>query len=133
MQKGDRVAWLGYNRPEMLVLLFALARLGAILVPLNWRLTAAEHRAILADCTPKWIFCDAEFEAHCKDLGVPIGKLIETGDSELQGDDADDLLIVYTSGTTGKPKGAVLTQSALLLERLQLDPRARPDRSRTTC
>ena len=54
--KGDRVAWLGYNNPEMLVLLFALARLGAILVPLNWRLTAAEHKAILADCAPKWIF-----------------------------------------------------------------------------
>ena len=117
----------------MLVLLFALARLGAILVPLNWRLTAAEHRAILADCTPKWIFCDEEFAAHAQDLGVPVWKFIEAEDPELQGDDADDVLIVYTSGTTGKPKGAVLTQSALLLERLQLDPRARPRPSRTTC
>lgn len=98
----------------MLVLLFALARLGAILVPLNWRLTAAEHRAILADCSPKWLFCDADFEAHGKGLGIPAGEIGKAGHSRFEGNDADDILIVYTSGTTGKPKGAVLTQSALL-------------------
>ena len=115
MSQGDRVAWLGYNSPEMLVLLFALARLGAILVPLNWRLTAAEHGTILADCTPKWIFCESEFEAHCRTLGVPIGSLLgENKNSGLAGSDEQDILIVYTSGTTGRPKGAVLTQSALL-------------------
>ena len=114
MRKGDRVAWLGYNCPEMLVLLFALARLGAILVPLNWRLTAAEHRAILADCTPKWIAFDPDFEGHAKQLGVPPLEIKSIQNPDLVGTDADDLLIVYTSGTTGKPKGAVLTQSALL-------------------
>jgi fatty-acyl-CoA synthase len=98
----------------MLVLLFALARLGAILVPLNWRLTAAEHKTILADCSPKWLFCDSNFEAHARNLGIPIGKLEKIKNRKLQGADADDILIVYTSGTTGKPKGAVLTQSALL-------------------
>src|SRR5262249_50305526 len=111
--RGDRVAYLGYNSPEMLVLLFALSRLGAILVPLNWRLTAAEHRTILEDCRPKWIFCGAEFESHCKALPVPIETAAEARKPELQGSDTDDLLIVYTSGTTGAPKGAVLTQSAL--------------------
>jgi fatty-acyl-CoA synthase len=114
VRKGDRVAWLGYNSPEMLVLLFALARLGAILVPLNWRLTAAEHRAILEDCKPKWIFFDADFEVHARGLGTPIGQFKRNDDARLEGADADDVLIVYTSGTTGKPKGAVLTQSALL-------------------
>ena len=111
--KGDRVAWLGYNSPEMLVLLFALARRGAMLVPLNWRLTAAEHRAILQDCSPRWIFSDAEFESPAKLLGVPVGKL-DCNPDPLFGSDDDDVLIVYTSGTTGRPKGAVLTQSALL-------------------
>src|SRR2546425_7765208 len=98
----------------MLVLLFALARLGALLVPLNWRLTAAEHKEILADCTPRWLFCDPEFEEHGKKLDVPLGTFEGQYSSDLAGNDKDDILIVYTAGTTGKPKGAVLTQSALL-------------------
>jgi fatty-acyl-CoA synthase len=114
LAKGDRVAWLGYNSPEMLVLLFALARLGAILVPLNWRLTAAEHKTILADCKPKWIGFDKEFESHVQGLGTPSLQKRSLKNASPAGSDSDDVLIVYTSGTTGKPKGAVLTQSALL-------------------
>lgn len=116
--KGDRVAFLGYNNPEMLVLLFALSRLGAVLVPLNWRLTGSEHRAILADCAPAVLFYEREFEAHSKDL--PVARRLRVGDAlpdakpVAAGDDEDDVLIVYTSGTTGTPKGAVLSQSALL-------------------
>lgn len=114
VEKGERVAWLGYNHPDMLVLLFAAARRGAILVPLNWRLTAAEHKRILADCTPKLIFSDGDFADAASKLGVPPGNLKEQNSDPLRGEDADDVLIVYTSGTTGIPKGAVLTQSALL-------------------
>ncbi len=66
--RGDRIAFLGYNHPEMLVLLFAAARLGALLVPLNWRLTAHEHRAILADCDPKALFHEAGFAEHASAL-----------------------------------------------------------------
>ena len=112
--KGERVAWLGYNHPDMLALLFAAARLGAILVPLNWRLTAAEHAAILRDCQPRVLYCDAEHAQAAARLGVPLGDWSDKGAAVLQGSDADDLLIVYTSGTTGHPKGAVLQQSALL-------------------
>ena len=114
--KGERVAWLGYNNPQMLVLLFALARLGAIFVPLNWRLTVAEHKEIIADCSPKLVFCDSELEQHASQLGVPIGNhAVEMKNkTEFPGEEANDVLIVYTSGTTGKPKGAVLTQAALV-------------------
>ncbi len=114
MARGDRVAYLGYNEPRMLVLLFALARAGAILVPLNWRLTAAEHRVILEDCKPRYLVAEKEFAAHAATLGLPLQAPAAAAPGVLDGGDADDVLIVYTSGTTGRPKGAVLTQSALL-------------------
>jgi fatty-acyl-CoA synthase len=119
--RGDRVAILAYNCPEILVLLLAAARLGALMVPLNWRLPVAEHRLILADCTPKLLFAEAEWRTHADNLGLPVhalsaldGRAASVSDAQLGGRDADDALIVYTSGTTGKPKGAVLTQSGLI-------------------
>jgi fatty-acyl-CoA synthase len=112
--RGERIAWLGYNHPDMLVLLFAAARRGAILVPLNWRLTAAEHKSILQDCQPRWLFSDADLAPAARGLEIPLGRLETQAGAETAGTDDDELLIVYTSGTTGRPKGAVLTQSALL-------------------
>ena len=112
--RGERVAWLGYNHPDMLALLFAAARLGAILVPLNWRLAAAEHAAILRDCVPRRIYSDVAFEQQARALGVPQGDWRDKGEARARGRDEDDLLIVYTSGTTGTPRGAVLQQRALL-------------------
>ena len=114
LSRGERVAWLGFNHPDMLALLFAAARLGAILVPLNWRLAAAEHAAILRDCAPRVLYCDAAFAAQGRGLGIPLGDWSSKGDAPAAGRDEDDLLIVYTSGTTGTPKGAVLQQRALL-------------------
>ena len=117
MERGERIAWLGYNHPDLLVLLFAAARRGALLVPLNWRLAAAEHRAILQDCAPRWLFADAAFASQADALGVPRGALGAPDGVACvacAGTLDDELLVVYTSGTTGKPKGAVLAQSALL-------------------
>jgi fatty-acyl-CoA synthase len=131
---GDRVAYLGYNRPQMLVLLFALARIGALLVPLNFRLAPAEHRAILKDAEATALVADdALLEAAaalCAALpglrGVGLGALPAgwIGWGEIIADGARPLgqlaharnpvLLVYTSGTTGRPKGAVHTQEALI-------------------
>ena len=58
---GDRVAWLGHSHPRQIALLFGLARLGAVLVPLNHRLAPAEWSAVLADCMPRCLVHDAGF------------------------------------------------------------------------
>lgn len=118
INKGERIAFLGFNHPDMLVLLFAASRLGALLVPLNWRLTAHEHRAIMLDCAPKALFFGAEFAKAAAELPagirIRLDETVPDADPLLNGEDQDEVLIVYTSGTTGVPKGAVLTQSALL-------------------
>jgi fatty-acyl-CoA synthase len=131
-QRGDRLAWLGWNHPGMLVLLFAAARLGMALVPLNFRLTAHELTHPLTDAQPRGLWVDTALEpcASLIDLeGLGIARVdasawwhqirqqanqrTEVPAASGGGSLEDDLLIVYTSGTTGKPKGAVLTQKAL--------------------
>ncbi len=133
--RGDVVAYLGRNHPEMLVLLFACARCGAMVVPLNWRHATPEHAGALADCSPRAILVDATFTARAQSLrddhsgiiwmtlgDVPAGWIAwddlsvtpKTEPASLSAGDLDDpVLICYTSGSTGMPKGVVLTQSAL--------------------
>jgi fatty-acyl-CoA synthase len=132
--RGDRVAILAANHPDYLVLLYACARLGALFVPLNWRLAVPEQLFILADASVKVLLVQDAFAAVTAPLreaqpSIRLIRLTEeaTGESfdELllqgRGDDrnanidaASPLLLVYTSGTTGRPKGAVLRQEALL-------------------
>src|SRR3990172_6756857 len=68
VKPGDRVAYLGQNHPHMLVLLFACARLGAILVPLNWRLAAQENLYVLQDSAAVALFVDEAWRQQCADL-----------------------------------------------------------------
>ena len=119
--RGDRVAWYGLNDAEVFVLLFACARIGAILVPLNWRLAEAEVATIVADCAPKLVIHDGHFAEAARRLAGP--QVVALGDSLPEAPDQvrggvvgedDPLLIVYTSGSTGIPKGAVLAQKALV-------------------
>ncbi len=120
---GERVAHLGYNSPEFLSLLFACARLGALLVPLNCRLAAPEHVRILADAEPRLLLHDRDFAAAA--TALPAARTVLLNDLSARAEAAAEhhsdagaslhspVLIVYTSGTTGRPKGAVLTQGAL--------------------
>lgn len=128
VQPGTRVAWLGFNHPAQIALLFALARLGALLVPLNHRLSPAEWAAVLQDCSPLLLLHDTAFAAAARDLSArlgPVPVVVPVAQFDLlptPGDDAPPaagsadapVLLVYTSGTTGRPKGAVHTQRNLL-------------------
>ncbi len=127
--KGERVAYLGMNDPAIIVLLFACARLGALLVPVNWRLAPAEISFIVADCKPKVVFYGPAFAETGEDAAQSIGASADPceevhawrggeGDFEETGRIDDPVLIVYTSGTTGRPKGAVLSQRAIFVNAL---------------
>jgi fatty-acyl-CoA synthase len=130
--RGDRVAILAANHPDYLVLLYACARLGALLVPLNWRLAVPEQLFILADASAKALIVEDAFAAVVAPLrekqpALRVVRLADegadtfnalvsqgTGDGRNPHVDASTpLLLVYTSGTTGRPKGAVLRQEAL--------------------
>lgn len=133
--RGDRVAVLAQNDSQTLVLAFACARIGAIFQPLNWRQAAPEHAFALTDAAPKALFVDPAFTetvAAFRD-DIPAMAFIAMGEDggdwpscRALIDDAPDgldpdpevgledrFLLCYTSGTTGRPKGAVLTQDAI--------------------
>jgi fatty-acyl-CoA synthase len=132
--RGDRLAILATNHPDYLVLLYACARLGGLLVPLNWRLAVPEQLFILCDASVKALVVEKTFAAIVPELvksrpdarvvgldflpdsGSSFADLLAGGSGDGRNPHVDcssPLLIVYTSGTTGHPKGAVLRQEAL--------------------
>ena len=115
---GARVVVLARNHPLQIVLQFACTRAGAIFVPLNWRLAQAELAPILADADPALLFHDADFAvpphpARRFELSV-LETLGEDGTrapvSARRGWD-EAMTLLYTSGTTGKPKGVIVTEA----------------------
>jgi fatty-acyl-CoA synthase len=126
VRRGDRVAVLALNSPDYVALLYACARLGAMLVSLNWRLAVPEQLFILRDAGAKVLFVADAFDAPLAAIPsdvriVSLDREIDTLIAAAAGDGREpgvdwhaSVLIVYTAGTTGRPKGAVLTQQALL-------------------
>src|SRR5690606_34333205 len=125
IRKGDRVAYLGPNAPEFLETLFAVGSLGAVFVPLNTRLAPAELAYALDDSGSSLLFVADECVGLVADVGIPqaaVGgdadfeSLVTTGDAAHVDRPVsldDPLAILYTSGTMGRPKGAVLTHGNL--------------------
>jgi fatty-acyl-CoA synthase len=133
LRRGDRVATLTASSPEHVAVLFACAKAGLILLPLSWRLSAAELRYQLDDAEPALLLVAggheelAEATGHRFDrlerpgpAGTPPGVRPRDTAAEDVSDD-DPLLLVYTSGTTGKPKGALLTHANCFWTNLSFD------------
>jgi len=133
--EGQRVAVFGRNSAEFFTVHFACIRLGAIFVPLNWRLSAAELSVLVKDCTPVLLFVDPEFR--------PVAQAFTGGHSikrvqSLAPDAFDAALasaaerptwprparadrpstLLYTSGTTGRPKGVMVSERNLFASTL---------------
>lgn len=116
VQGRDIVAWLGLNSPQMLAALLACERIGAVLMPLNWRLGEQELLACLRHAGVACLRVMPQWGA----LGEALGKALQADQCSGERPPAespwvhgaaepDDLLLVYTSGTTGQPKGAMHT------------------------
>jgi fatty-acyl-CoA synthase len=131
LARGDRVASLTGNSTEHVALFFACAKTGLTLLPLNWRLSAAEVAYQLDDAEPAVLFVEADHDelagaalaaASAAPRRFGFGAGVEVAAPPVVAVGADDpLLLVYTSGTTGKPKGALLTHANCFWTNLGFD------------
>lgn len=137
IQAGDRVAVLAKNRAEFFELIFACSQIGAILVGLNWRLAPAEIAAIIEDSTPSLLIVAPEEAGLLTDAArvvVGLNRVLTFGagyeawqgaaaahDAGYVGAPDEVILILYTSGTTGLPKGVMLTNEGMSYTRRLAD------------
>ncbi|MGY6561273.1 MAG: acyl-CoA synthetase [Luteibaculaceae bacterium] len=119
IQPGDKVAVLGNFSMEYIALFGAAQKLGFTLVPLNYRLTASEIEFQFNDSHSKILICDAVYQALAKQINPVLSWSLLTAEPKsnlLQHPTITDdtaIFILYTSGTTGKPKGALYTHKML--------------------
>ncbi len=135
IDKGDRIGVVGKNSLEFFLIYGAAARLGAIVLPINWRLSADEVCFNLNDCQAKIVFADAEFQNILDekrdalpsvtgwynlkgDLGgaSQFSSLLEAGEPYPTGDVAgtDGFVIIHTAAVAGRPRGALLSHGNIL-------------------
>jgi fatty-acyl-CoA synthase len=127
LQKGDRIAWIGKNSDLYFSLFYGAARIGVVMVPIGWRLAPAEWAYILNDTHARFLFAGCGFEGAgdalqgqallleriiAQDEARALIASTERRDFQPAGED-DPVLQLYTSGTTGNPKGAVLSNRNL--------------------
>ncbi len=126
---GDRVAHLDRTAPEVIELMFATSKIGAVAVPLNWRLAPAELEAIVADAGCRMILAGPAYTATARVIAAAVPHALEVldvgeryerrlaacpaDDPGHRGGAGDTAVQMYTSGTTGLPKGVLTTQRNL--------------------
>lgn len=130
IKKGDRIAVYSRNRAEYVLLFLACIKSGAIMVPLNFRLTPRELDVLIADAEPVMMIYEKEYNEQVKKLetlkNIPLQKQIEDVTQFLTGDtpgvqyappteptEDDIVMILYTAGTTGLPKGVIINHRML--------------------
>jgi fatty-acyl-CoA synthase len=122
IERGDRVAVLAQNELEYILLFFATQRLGAILVPINFRFTTSEVSHIVKDSGAKLLIVQDAFATIAAplsgitsicDFNELIGHTSIPSDDTFIPQDEDPAMILYTSGTTGFPKGAIISYRML--------------------
>lgn len=136
IQKGDRIGVIGKNSLEFFLIYGASAVLGAIVLPINWRLSADEVCFNLNDCRPKIVFADAEFQPMLEarrhalpsidayynlkgDLGDASGfkSLMAEAPGQMMPVDVastDGFVIIHTAAVSGRPRGALLSHGNML-------------------
>jgi len=140
LEKGDRIGVLAKNSMEYIYLYGAAAKMGAIMLPINWRLNPQEVEYIISDGSPKIIFAGSEFQTVINPListfgfiekyyaigqgdgsFIPFNKLMKNNgtcpDFNVHAD--DPYLICHTAAVSGKPRGATLSQRGLIASNLQ--------------
>jgi acyl-CoA synthetase (AMP-forming)/AMP-acid ligase II len=135
LKKGDRIAWIGKNSDLYFTLFYGAARLGVVMVPVGWRLAPAEWAYIVDDTQAKILFLDEGFEGAVAAIQGQIPHVERTftqsegralidntqRTSFIPAGPDDAVLQLYTSGTTGNPKGAVLSNRNLFALRKNSD------------
>jgi long-chain acyl-CoA synthetase len=142
IQKGNRIGVLGKNSTEYFLLYGAAAALGAIMLPVNWRLSGEEACYNLSDCTPKCLFADAEFQetinAHRQELPSDMrffnlktdsggyesfASLLNETEQVVPANvgNNDSFLIIHTAAVGGRPRGALLSHGNLMCACLHLN------------
>lgn len=141
VRKGDRIGVVAFNSYEFLLLFGAAARLGAILVPVNWRLKPNEINLIFEDSKPKIVVVSPDYMdmvenlvtrvscvTNCLVIGKGVGNfrsfeeiMAYTGRfQEVEVTQQDPFIILYTASVDGRPKGAVLTHANLVITNFQV-------------
>jgi acyl-CoA synthetase (AMP-forming)/AMP-acid ligase II len=129
VRPGTRIAYLDRSAPEVVELLFAASKVGAVLVPLNWRMAPPELAAVMADAQAPLLIAGPDYRAVAEDVleRLPPGPGVVVAGDEYErwlaaqeprdpggrGEPGDVIVQMYTSGTTGVPKGVLTTHRNL--------------------